>query len=739
MHTCRTVSLSLVLLTIPISVLAGQGSADMGAHKEMASEIMPGHSVHGQSFDVGPRQKPWVIPGIGQSHFPITSSNHEVQMWFDQGNSLLHSYWFYEAERAFRWTLKLDPECAMCYWGMARASGGTRRATFVREAVKRKNSVTPRERLYIEAWERRWAQDNGLNEQAKQEIFEHDVEEICQQYPTDLEARLLLASEQLYIKEPYAMDAILQEALSVAPRHPGALHYRIHLWELKEPGYILANASVYRNVSTGASHGQHAVGHIYTEVGMWHEAAISMDIGNRMELRYMREHMVMPFRDWNYVHNRDFLSYIQEQLGMYESAVAGARELINVPLDPKYNNPMNPGNTHALGLQALARALVKFEQWKMVLDSRTLPWGSALWEQMYKNYSETLAWIGLGNLENATASFSLHEQLKSQVETGDHKDVAKTYAIQSAELNARLELAKGDTEKGLALLTEAAKQDFDDRKAGEMLRYGSVLYNVLGEAYLARDNPELAASAFEKTLEVVKNDGFALAGLVTALAATGKSFEAQQALGRLLFVWSDADKGLKWLERSKALQLIAKPIDSSPLRQRRYKSVALEGLGPGRWESFSSPILDALDSAGQKITLERFKGTNILMVFQPSGDCQRCRDQLAELQKRKKDFSALGTEIVAINGNAPQGASVPKIAIDPQIETLFDPRFEDARRFHAYDDFEEIPLNETLLIDKHKRVYWSYEGADPFTDVDFLLNEIHRMNDRLTSAGDNQP
>ena len=68
---------------------------------------LQGHSFHGESFDSGPRQKPWEIAGIGDAHFAITTKNPEVQKWFDQGNALLHSFWFYEAERAFRWCLKL--------------------------------------------------------------------------------------------------------------------------------------------------------------------------------------------------------------------------------------------------------------------------------------------------------------------------------------------------------------------------------------------------------------------------------------------------------------------------------------------------------------------------------------------------------------------------------------------------------------------------------------------------------
>src|SRR6266568_6239241 len=116
-----------------------------------------GHSHLCDEFDVGPRQKPWKIPGTGQSHFPITTKNPEVQQWFDQGVTLLHSFWYYEAERAFRWCAKLEPDNAMAYWGLARSStlggmgGPNRPADMIREAVKRKARVSEREQLYIDA------------------------------------------------------------------------------------------------------------------------------------------------------------------------------------------------------------------------------------------------------------------------------------------------------------------------------------------------------------------------------------------------------------------------------------------------------------------------------------------------------------------------------------------------------------------------------------------------------------
>src|ERR1017187_7346678 len=64
-----------------------------------------GHSKHGTAFDSGMRTKPWKMEGIGDTPFPITSKNKEVQQWFNQGVELLQSFWFEEAERSFRWCL----------------------------------------------------------------------------------------------------------------------------------------------------------------------------------------------------------------------------------------------------------------------------------------------------------------------------------------------------------------------------------------------------------------------------------------------------------------------------------------------------------------------------------------------------------------------------------------------------------------------------------------------------------
>ena len=181
------------------------------------------------------------MDGIGKTHFPITTSVPEVQEWFDQGHTLLHSYWFYEAERAFRWCLKLDPECAMAYWGLYRCVPGSdptaaepdkeRAATFLQEAAKRKHLVTDRERMYIDAWQAR-VSTNAPGAYSAETIaahaeFKQRLERIILKYPDDVEARALYANENLpssvvgksTADTRYANELVVREILQDYPEH----------------------------------------------------------------------------------------------------------------------------------------------------------------------------------------------------------------------------------------------------------------------------------------------------------------------------------------------------------------------------------------------------------------------------------------------------------------------------------------------------------------------------------------
>jgi hypothetical protein len=62
------------------------------------------------------------------------------------------------------------------------------------------------------------------------------------------------------------------------------------------------------------------------------------------------------------------------------------------------------------------------------------------------------------------------------------------------------------------------------------------------------------------------------------------------------------------------------------------------------------------------------------------------------------------------------------------LASVSDHDHENARRFASYDDFEELELHSTILIDANGRVHWKRNGGDPFTDVGFLIKTVKQMN-----------
>jgi peroxiredoxin len=734
--------LAVLLLTNALPLFAGQGDQS----QRPSEKYKKGHSSHGAAYDTGPRQKPWAMEGIGKVNFPITSSNPESQKWFNQGIALLHSFWYYEAERAFRWVLKLDPECAMAYWAMAvTVNDDDRGKSFIQEAAKRKNKVSERERMYIEAWEAsyptelpREAGGNEATYDARRNRFRNLLEQVVLKYPDDIEALAFLGLEFMG-QNRYGTDLILKKIIARDSVHPGAHHYRIHNWDGKDGKQALDSCAAYGNIAPQIGHAQHMPGHIYSSVGMWHEGAISMDGATRVERNYMKQRLAFPFDTWNYAHNQNYLCYIQEQLGMAGAAISGARQILAGPLDPKYNNP-DEYSAHWQGVIAMMRGLIKFERWKELLDSKTFYWRDIARDKMYRAYCEAQAYIGLGDLEKAAKSYAEHAALKSETEKPENRWLEQTYTIQGLEIKALLALAKGETLNGMTLLGDAAKREFEQReRQNDPPSYPTVIYNTLGRVYFSQKSYLLSAEAFEKTLELVRNDGFALSGLAEAYTAMGEKDKAREAYARLLHVWGDADSGLKWMERAKALGIKAEQKDVSPGPQRNYKKTVLDHLGPNVWEPYEAPELAALDPDSKPVKLADFKGKNVLLIFYLGEECPHCMVQLREVAKRYKDFEGLDTEVLAVSSDKPEENAESLKEGDIPFRLLSDVNLENAKRYKSYDDFEELALHSTILIDSRGRVHWARTGGDPFMDLDFLVKEIQRMNQKSPKSSDITP
>jgi peroxiredoxin len=169
---------------------------------------------------------------------------------------------------------------------------------------------------------------------------------------------------------------------------------------------------------------------------------------------------------------------------------------------------------------------------------------------------------------------------------------------------------------------------------------------------------------------------------------------------------------------------------NAPGPQRNYLRTSLEKYGPNKWEPYPAPQLDVKDAAGKRVTLEEYRGKNVLLVFYLGEECPHCMRQLHDIGTRKDEWAGLDTMLLAVSSALPKkNASGVKALGELPFRLLSDDDHGNARRFHSYDDFEEIELHSTVLIDKKGRVYWARLGGDPFGDTEFLKKQLERMNE----------
>jgi len=181
-----------------------------------------------------------------------------------------------------------------------------------------------------------------------------------------------------------------------------------------------------------------------------------------------------------------------------------------------------------------------------------------------------------------------------------------------------------------------------------------------------------------------------------------------------------------------ATGITATPRDSSPRPQRNYLRTSLEKFGPNRWDPYTAPALDVKDSAGKHVTLDEYKGKNVILVFYLGQECPHCMRQLHDIANKRDDWERLDAAVLAVSSAPPEkNSKALKEFGDLPVRLLSDDHFANARRFHSYDDFEESELHSTILIDKLGRVHWARTGGDPFSDMAFLAKQLGRMNDAV--------
>jgi len=525
-------------------------------------------------IDLAKLPPPQHIDGLGKAHIAITTKSPEAQQWFDQGLAALHCFWDYEAMRAFEQAVRLDPDCAMCHWGLARAlesRGGEKelQKTELKKASDLASKVSEHEQRYIRA-------DAAAAEKKDDEgeaAYAKEMEALIDRYPDDLDARLLYG---LSLNHGYTTDgeprpgslygqSVLQRILEQHPDNAAANHYWIHAVESSHPEWAIPSAQRLGTLAPGSGHMVHMPGHIYYRVGDYERGRQIFLDAMRVDREYMDRQHVAQKDDWNYVHNIAYLIADCAEEGRYQEAQEHARLL-----QGSYSDPDHSGAPNFYVLQIATteeRLAIRFADWDSAIQ-HPLQFGVpdsklSVWARSYRDgllaYTTGMKAAGAGQLDEAQRQSGLLDALLWRLSKEDVDDdnksgrdrVLKLLGTASLELRGDIEFRKGNIEEGRKLLERAGK---DEKELGysEPPQYSRPPLEVLGEALIRAGRYEEARDAYQKDLLERPHSGFALYGIATAWEKQGKQPEAAKAYREFLDAWSHADADLSQVKTAKA-------------------------------------------------------------------------------------------------------------------------------------------------------------------------------------------
>ena len=741
---------------------------DPSAKKTNASPL-PGHSLHGEAFDEGPRQAAVLLPLMGNIQFPITTKNSLAQKFFNQGVAQLHGFWFFEAERSFRQVATLDPDCALAYWGMAMANvNNPERATkFIKEAETKKGNASRREQLWIETWSA-FLSSKKKDEGELRAALVRAFESLIFEFPDDLEAKAFLvyqlwdnSQHGVALPSRLAVDALAQQVLSANPSHP-IQHYLIHLWNVSnDDKHALIAASRCGQSAPGIAHLWHMPGHTFSKLHRYADAAWQQEASARVDHSSMIASHTLPEQIHNYAHNNDWLVKSLVYIGRAQDAVDLAKNMIELPrLDSTHSQ------AYKLGRERLLETLVKFEMWKALAELD----GSIYLSPDPKSEVESkrlaavgVAWFNLGNQQKGTAQLdALAAQLtKIRQDRISAADAAEAKAISekkpadqvaksmvdalrqfeyslstNAAATAEVKLYQALAEKkheAIKTLLAAARDIPAERRAK--------IHWTIGET---EDAIKMAQQASDADPDQVQP----LANLARILWLAGKKSEAKITFEKLRKLSAQVDIQIPTfaelapiaedlhLEKDWRLPLSFPPDSGS--------RPELASLGPLHWAPSTAPLWNLPDREDQIVSLAASQGKPVLLLFYLGSGCSHCLEQLKTFAPVTSSFATAGIQIIAVSTDTTEGLRQTFNTTDAKsrfpFQIVSDTSAATFKAYRAFDDFEKMPLHGIFLIDGNGAIRWQNISYQPFLDAPWLLQECQRLlsiptNKKSTSAG----
>lgn len=507
-------------------------------------------------------EMPPLYDNLGDLQMPVSTKVRKAQAYFDQGLRLTFAFNHAEAARAFRAAQRLDPNCAMCYWGEALVLGPNINAPMFPEAVapaaaasakavKLARSASPPEQALIRALARRYDPKPPANRAPLDQAYADAMADAARRFPDNDNIQVLYA-EALMDVSPWdyweaggatpkartaAMVPALERVLARNPAHPGAEHYYIHVMEAStRADKALPAARALADKMPGAGHLVHMPSHIYYRIGMYREARQSNIDAIAADERYFRTSPSDPvYKAAYYPHNVHFLMV---------SALMGGDGKTTLDAAARLDKVLDPAIVKEYGVMQPVKAAPYFAHVQFsspdVLVALPDPGNDLVLVKAMWHYARAVGFARKGQLAagrkevDALALLSKTADFKPLTEQGvPGKEIVDT-ALKVAA--GRLADAGGDLQGAIKAYREAvAVQDALPYMEPPFWYYP--VRQSLGVALLKAGRSEEAEQVFRESLARTPSNGWALRGLVEVYRQRGDAKALAAAQKRYASTW----------------------------------------------------------------------------------------------------------------------------------------------------------------------------------------------------------
>jgi len=529
--------------------------------------------AHGKDSGKGPAgTKEHTVPILKEllsHHFGVTTKSKTAQEYFNQGMVLTYGFDHNDAEASFLEAARLDPDCAMAYWGAAFVLGPNINAgmdegsvvhtyELIQKARSLAKNVTPRELALIEAMATRYGPKPVKDRSSLDEAYAEAMRGVYTNFPDDPDIAVLYAEALMDLHpwdywtadglpQPWTPEIreVLEKTIAQFPAHPHGHHLYIHLMENSPtPEVTVKSADVIGTLAPASGHLVHMAGHAYYAAGFYHDCSLANERAIEVDKMLTSAFDTQGLYRKGYVpHVLHYLlaSYMME--GRSKDAVRTARTLA-ASIDPDDMRGPGGGTSQHYYLTPYS-VLVRFGLWDDILKEgpppKDLPYALGMW-----HYAQGMASIRTGNTEKAKESLDSLQKIANNpslknMMIWDLNAVSNLLAIASEVLAGELASSQGKADEAFEHLTRGIDIEENKLVYDEPPPWYFPVRQSLGTVLLKLGRAEEAEAVFRKDLFKNAENPWSLFGLAQSLKMQGKMDEVPNVMKRFNRAWSRAD------------------------------------------------------------------------------------------------------------------------------------------------------------------------------------------------------